>query len=341
MVDAQQAGDAVEQTAEARRVAPAPAVCQLIGEYRRHRLIGKACCDFVGTPEGVQDAAGQTPGNTRLVLVAGNAHWYDLAQAIEVRTVDLEQFAAPDRAVGRDLAAIERQRKDRRVDMVFCEHGGDVRVMVVHAEHRDAALARHFGGKTAGVRILVQVVRDERRRNLEHLEQMKDRFLEEGAGGGVRQLADVLRDKGFLPACDAHGVLHLPADGEDRRPGMRQFDRARRVAAAASDDLQTTQSGQRDAVVAASDYVAVMDQEGVGNAGQALQGFDIVGRRRLAARVAARHQERERLCLVEPLGAGGTSRRFMEQQVMQRRHRQHGAEPGQPGGNVRHVAVAA
>ena len=59
------------------------------------------------------------------------------------------QLGQPE--LGRDLAAIERQRKDRRVDMVFCEHGGDVRVMVVHTEHRDAALARHFGGKAAGV----------------------------------------------------------------------------------------------------------------------------------------------------------------------------------------------
>ena len=64
--------------------------------------------------------------------------------------------------------------------------------------------------------------------------------------------------------------LKWPPSATIGGPGGREPDRARRVAACAADELNARAAGARahHAVVAADDDVAVVDEEGVGDAGE-------------------------------------------------------------------------
>ena len=48
----------------------------------------------------------------------------------------------------------------------------------------------------------------------EHIEQVLDRFLEEGAGRGIVEVADMLGDEGFIATRDADRILEPAADCE-------------------------------------------------------------------------------------------------------------------------------
>jgi hypothetical protein len=181
---------------------------------------------------------------------------------------------------------------------VFGEHCRRVRMMVLDAQQRQATLHGEIGGKTRRVEIRVQVVRHDRRFDAQQFQQLRDAFLEEIANGGIVEVADMLRNEGFIAAGHTDGVLEPGADCQYRGSGDRQLDRAWRVAACATDELQTAGGDPRDAVVATCDDVAVVHQKSVGDPVETQQGFAVADHQRFATGVGTGHHQREVLCIV-------------------------------------------
>ncbi len=225
---------------------------------------------------------------------------------------------------------------------VLRHHRGDVRVVVLHADQRDAALRRQPGREARAVEVGMQVVRDRHGFDREHVEQVIDGFLERHAGRRVVERPDVLRQEGFVAARGADRVLQVGADGEHRRTVAGEPDRRRRVAARAADEgRRPVRLGARHAVVAADQDGAVVHQQRVGDRAEAAHGFVVVDHQRLAAGIGARHHERERLRLAEPARSGGPAGGLVEQQHLQRRVRDHHAERRHPGRDAGQRLVAA
>ena len=167
---------------------------------------------------------------------------------------------------------------------------------------------------------------------------MLDRVDERRTRRRIVELADVRRNERFVAAGRADGVLEISAEGDHRGPRSRQLDDARRVAARAAHELEAARCAIRaraqHAVVAARDDCAVVDEQRVGDAGEPPERFAVVDDQRFAARVGARHHQHELLRRLEPCRTRGPTRRLVEEQVLQRRVRQHRSEPREPGGNT-------
>ena len=179
--------------------------------------------------------------------------------------------------------------------------------------------------------VRMQVVRDPFRRDLEHRRQVLDRLDERRAGRRVVEIADVLRDERLVAARHADRILEIAAERDDRRPRSWQLDRARRVAAGAAHELEAAGRAigarTQHAVVAARDDRTVVHEQRVGDARKTPDGFVVVDHQRLAAGIGAGHHEHELVRHLEPRRAVRSPRRLVEQQVLQRRVRQHRAEP--------------
>ena len=127
----------------------------------------------------------------------------------------------------------------------------------------------------------------------------------------VLQVADVVADPGPAVPGQAEGALQLRTAGEDRTADIeRQV--ARDVAAAAAQELRPPRDHAHDRVVGPRLDGPVSHQEEVGDPREPLQGVGVPVGDRLVGDVGAGEDER---------GA-----RIAEQQVMERRVRQHDAE---------------
>ena len=85
-------------------------------------------------------------------------HRQQVAGALEAVQPADEQLAAPHRAVEPEAGAVE-DRPDRRAALaVLGQAGGEVRVVVLHADELDALARERVGGREV---VRVQVVRDD------------------------------------------------------------------------------------------------------------------------------------------------------------------------------------
>jgi hypothetical protein len=116
-------------------------------------------------------------------------------------------------------------------------------------------------------------------------------------------------------------VLQVRADGEDRREPRGHRDGERGEAARAAQELQLVALEPPDAVVGVPLDGAVVDEEEVREAAEALEGLALVDGDRLVREVAARGDER------------GFGR--LEEEVVERRRGQHQPEARRLGGHVR------
>ena len=145
-----------------------------------------------------------------------------------------------------------------------------MRVVVLDRDARHAPARGEPRRVPRAEEIGMQVVRDELRLDVEDRHEVRDRVDQRRAGRRVVEVADVLRHERLVAARHADGVLEIAAEREHRRPGAREPDRSRRVAAGAADELdgaaavaaRSTLSSQRD------DDVAVVHEERVGDAGE-------------------------------------------------------------------------
>ena len=150
----------------------------------------------------------------------------------------MQQLSAPGRAVGAEADAVECQAEDRSLDAMLGHDRGDVGVMMRHAACRNAPPGRETRGVARAEEIGMQVVRDQRRLDVEDRQEVGDRFVQCHAGRRVVELADVLRHERLVAAGHADRVLVVAADGDDRRAGARQPYGARGVAARAANELE-------------------------------------------------------------------------------------------------------
>ncbi len=135
------------------------------------------------------------------------------------------------------------------------------------------------------------------------------------------------REERLAPARDAERALELRPGGDDR---TRRCDRERQCAGHEAARAAHRELGPDDRVLAAAVDRPVVCEEGIGDAGQALACLAVLEGDRLVRAVAARHHER-------PPAA-------VEQQVVERRVREHQPEPrraGSDGGGERRVRASA
>ena len=135
------------------------------------------------------------------------------------RAVDEQQLAAPRAAVGAEAHAVERDTQRRALAPVLGQHGADVRVVVLDGDRRHVPRRGEPRGEVRAVEVGVQVVRDGPRRHLQRGHQVLDREVERRAGRRVVEVADVLREEGLVAAGHAGRVLEPAAGGDDRRRG--------------------------------------------------------------------------------------------------------------------------
>jgi hypothetical protein len=101
-----------------------------------------------------------------------------------------------------------------------------------------------LGGKGQGgagaVGVRVQVVGHDFGPDREQRRHAQHGFVQEGACGGVVEVANVWRQEGLVAARQAHAALLLRAKGQHHRSGVGQADRRRRIAPAAAHELGLT-----------------------------------------------------------------------------------------------------
>ena len=245
-----------------------------------------------------------------------------MAEPAETRPVEPQQLAAPGPAVAAEAEPVQHHGQRRRRHAVFGQHGGGMGVVVLHGEHRHPEPLR----QAAGRKIRVQVVRDQHRRDVQQMQQVAHRFVEEPQRRRVVQRADMLRQHRLGAAGGAGGGLQHAAEGQHRRHRTRQGDAARGEAAGAAQEARRAVDHAHHAVVAARHHRAVMRHHQIGDAGEPCAGVVIVDDQRLAAGIGAGGDQQQIVRRVEPGGAGGAAGGFVEQQEVQRGGGEHEAE---------------
>jgi hypothetical protein len=84
------------------------------------------------------------PGFAGGDIPAGQGQWQQVAHAVEVIGIDIQNFSAPRHTVAAQPDTVERHADHRALNVVMRamlgQDGGDVRVMVLHADGRYTAL---------------------------------------------------------------------------------------------------------------------------------------------------------------------------------------------------------
>ena len=250
-----------------------------------------------------------------------------MTDALGQRAIDQQHFPTPGAAVAPQPEPVQRQPKGRPLHPMFRQHGGDMRVVMLH---RNQGQPEPFG-EAGGVEIGVQVVGYRHRLHPQHMQQMADRFLQEVHGRGVVQVADMLRQERLVPARHADGGLQMPADRQNRRDGARQPHRHRHETPPAPQESGSTRQHPDHRVIGADDDVAVMIDHGIRDPGQPPVRLGVADRERFAAGIGGGHDQRQLLRFVQPSRPGRPSGRLVKKQVVQGSIGQHDAQPRQIG----------
>ncbi len=240
-----------------------------------------------------------------------------------------EQLAAPDARVAAVAGAVVDQPEQRLVEpAVLGGERGEVGVVVLHLVDGHGELGgepvRPGPGGVAGV----PVGHEQGRGAVVEAEQLVGDPLVRGAAGERGEVADMRRDEGAPVAGQGHGVLQLGPGGEDDGVAPRGGNRDGQgcvPARAADRHGPPGRQPREDRVLDRDGDVAVVDEEQVRDAGEALERVDLPGAQRLPASVARGHDEHRRRPRrpVRPFG---------EEEVVQRGVGQQDAELAEAGG---------
>ncbi len=269
--------------------------------------------DLVGT-HGRPEVHGRHPPRLSHGHVAARERdGGQVAEALEVGQVGTQDLAAPRGAVGAETHAVERHADDRSGVLVVGQAGGDVGVVVLHADCLDVSRLGQRPGERRRAEVRVQVVGHHLRTHGEQPAQVLDALLEGHEGLVVLQVAEVLGDHGPVVSADADRALQ-------RRPARQRVagetagdaHRARGVAARpAHHDLAIVDhAGHR--VVDPHVDGPVVGAEPVGDVAQARRRVCVAVDQRLGRAVGAGEHQRAAVRLGE--------------QDVQRRGRQHHTE---------------
>ncbi len=245
--------------------------------------------------EGLDEVGdGHAPGFVDGLRVAGHGGVGEVRGAVEVveaggaGQADDEDFATPGCAVGAIAGAVEGNAEDASGEMILGHAAGDVGVVMLDSDEVGVVLrAGPLRGEIAGV----EIVGDGGGVDFEDLLEVVDGLLEEVVGGEVFEVADVLAQEGVGASGEADGVLELASDGEDRRDGFAELDGGGNEASRATNELRAGGEVLNDRVVAAEEDVAIVEEEEVGNGGEAGEGFAVVDGDGLFAEIGAGHDE--------------------------------------------------
>jgi len=128
-------------------------------------------------------------------IATGQPQRYEVPDPHAFAAVDTQQLPAPRFPVEAQADAIERDSKHGTRDAMLRRHRGDVRMMVLHTDARDAVTLGQLRGVARAEEIRMQVVRNQLGLYFEDRGQMLDRLDMRGAGRRVVEIADVLRDE--------------------------------------------------------------------------------------------------------------------------------------------------
>ena len=190
-------------------------------------------------------------------------------------------------------------------------------------------------GEVRGMEIVGHVFRLE----VEEPREMRQVRLERVVREQVLEIARVRGHVGAPAARQGECVLELRAHCQNvARSGDGERQRLRRVAPSAADQALATGHDARDAVVVAGTDLAVVAQERVGDARQALEGFGVVRGQRLVGEIAARQHDRAArapragggaaACTGGRAQRGGSARRSARVRRQRRRRRAAGRPSG-------------
>ena len=127
-----------------------------------------------------------------------------MADALKLRQLGDQKFAAPDSAVEPEPEPIECDADRRTLRAVIGQACGNMGMMVLHADELDAfQFERVFRREV----LRMQVVGDNLRLYVEQPSKMIDTLTERAQGFKIFQVADVMRDESMLPLRDAKRVL--------------------------------------------------------------------------------------------------------------------------------------
>ena len=258
-----------------------------------------------------QPRAGHAPRLAHGAVAAGQAHGPQMAGALEAVEAAGQQLAAPHGAVEAVAGAVV-DRPDRRPALaVLGQHRRQVGVVVLHAHVGDVLAGERVGRRQV---VGVQVVGHDLRRDREEPLEVRHAHGEGAQGLLVAQVADVVARPCARALGQAEGALELGSAGQQlaRVDGQRQ--RLGHVPARAAQQQRAPADRAHDRVVGARADRAVVHEDVVGDARQALDRVVVAVGDRLVGDVAAGHHQRRR-------GVG-------RQQVVQRRVGQHHAELG-------------
>ena len=135
-----------------------------------------------------------------------------MRDATRRREVGDQHLAAPQRSVRPIAETVEGDAEHRLGAAVLHHARGDMSVVVLHGDGRQAEL----GGPLAGEVLGMHVVGDDLRRDAVEPRQMVDRLQERPIGGEVLEIADVMARHDPIVLGDADGALQFGADREDR-----------------------------------------------------------------------------------------------------------------------------
>ena len=162
--------------------------------------------------------------------------------------------------------------------------------MVLHADELHALPLERVGRREV---VGMQVVRDHLGRDGEQPLEVRDALAEGGQRLDVAEIADVVPDPRALAARQAERALELGSAREQRaRRGDGQRLAGGDEAARAPQHHRPPAHGAHDGVVGADVDRAVVDEEGVGDPGEALAGVVVAIGDRLVGHVAAGQHER-------------------------------------------------
>ena len=213
---------------------------------------------------------------------------------------------------------------------VLGEDGGDVGVVVLHRNGRNAELL----GVPRRQEVRMEIVRDGDRLDLEDGPEADDGLFEEAVRLRIIHVADVLREVGAISARETDGVLQVCAGAENARNFVREVDAIGDVPTATPDQERHACDDARNGIVAARDDRAIVTDDDVANPGKTPLGLCVVDGEGLASRVGRGHHEREALRLFEPGDARWAPGALVKEKVVQGRGRQHHAEPAEVGSYV-------
>ena len=187
---------------------------------------------------GVEMRERHAPGLAHGGIAAGHGHVVEMSEALEAVEARNQHFPAPDAAVRAVAGAIEREADDRPVETVFGHAAGDVSMMMLNPDQRQAAragpLLRPRSREIAGM----QIVHDRLGLNFEGAHQVVESVLEKLQAGEVFEIAEMLALVGVATASQRKHALEMAADGEQRRRVHWQVDGQRYKPARSADDLR-------------------------------------------------------------------------------------------------------